>query len=111
MLSKTEILDRLRARLIVSVQAYPGEPMRDPRTMAQVAASTVTGGASAVRVQGLGDIQATRSAVEVPVIGLWKDGTDGVVITPTFQHALCGGSGRCPHRRTRRDPPRTAPTG
>jgi N-acylglucosamine-6-phosphate 2-epimerase len=88
MLSKTEILDRLRARLIVSVQAYPGEPMRDPRTMAQVAASTVTGGASAVRVQGLGDIQATRSAVEVPVIGLWKDGTDGVVITPTFQHAF-----------------------
>jgi len=87
MLSKTEILDRLRARLIVSVQAYPGEPMRDPKTMAQVAASAVTGGAGAVRVQGLGDIQATRSAVEVPVIGLWKDGTDGVVITPTFQHA------------------------
>ena len=40
-----------------------------------------------MRVQGLGDIQATRSAVEVPVIGLWKDGKDGVVITPTFQHA------------------------
>lgn len=87
MLSKTEILTALRGRLIVSVQAYPGEPMRDPRTMAQIAASAVTGGAAAVRVQGLGDIQATRSAVEVPVIGLWKDGREGVVITPTFQHA------------------------
>ena len=87
MLSKTEILDALRGRLIVSAQAYPGEPMRDPNTMAQVAASAVSGGAAAVRVQGLGDIQATRSAVEVPVIGLWKDGKDGVVITPTFQHA------------------------
>jgi N-acylglucosamine-6-phosphate 2-epimerase len=87
MLSKTDILDALRGRLIVSVQAYPGEPMRDPNTMAQIAASAVTGGAAAVRVQGLGDIQATRSAVEVPVIGLWKDGKDGVVITPTFQHA------------------------
>ncbi|WP_172174893.1 N-acetylmannosamine-6-phosphate 2-epimerase [Brevibacterium sp. CT2-23B] len=87
MLSKTEILEALRGRLIVSAQAYPGEPMRDPRTMAQVAASAVSGGASAVRVQGLGDIQATRSAVDVPVIGLWKDGKDGVVITPTFQHA------------------------
>ncbi|MGR6090042.1 N-acetylmannosamine-6-phosphate 2-epimerase [Brevibacterium sp. CSND-B09] len=87
MLSKTEILEALRGRLIVSAQAYPGEPMRDPRTMAQVAASAVSGGASAVRVQGLGDIQATRSAVDVPVIGLWKDGKDGVVITPTYQHA------------------------
>jgi N-acylglucosamine-6-phosphate 2-epimerase len=87
MLSKTEILETLRGRLIVSAQAYPGEPMRDPNTMAQVAASAVIGGAAAVRVQGLGDIQATRSAVEVPIIGLWKDGKDGVVITPTFQHA------------------------
>lgn len=87
MLTKIEILQALRGRLIVSVQAYPGERMRDPRTMAQVAASTVTGGAAAVRVQGLGDIQATRSAVEIPVIGLWKDGREGVVITPTFQHA------------------------
>lgn len=87
MLSKTEILEALRGRLIVSAQAYHGEPMRDPRTMAQVAASAVSGGAAAVRVQGLGDIQATRSAVEVPIIGLWKDGKDGVVITPTFQHA------------------------
>ncbi|AZT99696.1 N-acetylmannosamine-6-phosphate 2-epimerase [Brevibacterium linens] len=87
MLSKTEILEALQGRLIVSAQAYPGEPMRDPRTMAQVAASAVSGGAAAVRVQGLDDIQATRSAVEVPIIGLWKDGKDGVVITPTFQHA------------------------
>lgn len=87
MLSKTEILEALRGRLIVSAQAYPGEPMRDPRTMAQVAASAVSGGAAAVRVQGLGDIQATRSAVDAPVIGLWKDGKDGVVITPTYQHA------------------------
>lgn len=87
MLTKQDIGDTLRGRLIVSVQAYPGEPMRDPRTMAQVAASVVRGGAAAVRVQGLSDIQATRAAVETPVIGLWKDGTDGVVITPTFQHA------------------------
>ncbi|WP_062239432.1 N-acetylmannosamine-6-phosphate 2-epimerase [Brevibacterium epidermidis] len=87
MLSKTEILEALRGRLIVSAQAYPGEPMRDPNTMAQVAASAVIGGAAAVRVQGLGDIQSTRSAVDVPIIGLWKDGRDGVVITPTFQHA------------------------
>ncbi|WP_018760912.1 N-acetylmannosamine-6-phosphate 2-epimerase [Arthrobacter sp. 135MFCol5.1] len=88
MILSPEALESLRGRLIVSCQAYPGEPMRDPRTTAQVAASAVIGGAAAVRVQGLADIQYTRAAVEVPVIGLWKDGHDGVFITPTFRHAL-----------------------
>ena len=87
-------LEALRSRLIVSCQAYPGEPMRDPRTTAQVAQSAVIGGAAAVRVQGLSDIALVRSAVEVPVIGLWKDGHDGVFITPTLHHALaCAGAG------------------
>ncbi|MFS0718575.1 N-acetylmannosamine-6-phosphate 2-epimerase [Arthrobacter sp. 1P04PC] len=81
-------LAALEGRLIVSCQAYPGEPMRDPGTTAQVAASAVLGGAAAVRVQGLADIQFTRTAVEAPVIGLWKDGHDGVFITPTLRHAL-----------------------
>lgn len=87
-------LDSLKGQLIVSAQAYPGEPMRDPRTMAQIAASAVTGGAAAVRVQGIADIQFARAAVEVPVIGLWKDGHDGVFITPTLHHALsCASAG------------------
>jgi N-acylglucosamine-6-phosphate 2-epimerase len=81
-------LESLRSQLIVSCQAYPGEPMRDPRTTAQLAASAVIGGAAAVRVQGTADIQHTRASVEVPVIGLWKDGHDGVFITPTLRHAL-----------------------
>jgi N-acylglucosamine-6-phosphate 2-epimerase len=81
-------LEALRSQLIVSCQAYPGEPMRDPRTTGQLAASAVIGGAAAIRVQGLADIQFTRAAVEVPVIGLWKDGCDGVFITPTLRHAL-----------------------
>ncbi|MHA7302514.1 hypothetical protein [Pseudarthrobacter sp. MDT1-22] len=78
----------LRGQLIVSCQAYPGEPLRDPRSTAQMAASAVIGGAAAVRVQGLADVQFTRAAVEVPVIGLWKDGHDGAFITPTLRHAL-----------------------
>lgn len=82
-----QVVESLAGRLIVSAQAYPGEPMRDPRTMSQIAASAVRGGAAAVRVQGIADIHAVRSAVEVPVIGLWKDGDTGVYITPTYQHA------------------------
>lgn len=87
-MSPDEFLSIVQGRLIVSAQAYPGEPMRNPQTMAAVAASAVAGGAAAVRVQGLADIQFTRSAVEVPIIGLWKDGHEGVFITPTAHHAL-----------------------
>lgn len=88
MFTPQELTDLISGQLIVSAQAYPGEPMRDPRTTAQVAASAVLGGAAAVRVQGLADVQFTRTAVEVPVIGLWKDGHDGIFITPTLHHAL-----------------------
>jgi len=82
------LIESMRGRLVVSCQAYPGEPMRDPRTMAQVAAAVVEGGAAAVRAQGLEDVREVVAAVDVPVIGLWKDGDDGVYITPTLEHAL-----------------------
>ncbi len=80
------MLEPLRGRLIVSCQAYPGEPMRHPETMAQVAAAVVAGGAAAVRAQGLADISLVSGRVEVPVIGIWKDGDTGVFITPTLAH-------------------------
>ena len=77
----------LAGSLIVSCQAYPGEPMRDPRTMAQIAAAVEQGGASAVRAQGLDDIRQVKAAVNnVPVSGIWKDGNEGVFITPTLKH-------------------------
>lgn len=80
------LVSALDGTLIVSCQAYPGEAMRDPRTMAQVASAVQTGGASAVRAQGLEDIRAVKAAVDVPVIGIWKDGAEGVFITPTLDH-------------------------
>ncbi|TRY17419.1 N-acetylmannosamine-6-phosphate 2-epimerase [Tessaracoccus rhinocerotis] len=81
-------LASLKGRLVVSCQAYPGEAMRDPRTMAQVAQAAVVGGAAAIRVQGIDDIRETAKVLDVPLIGLWKDGTTGVYITPTLRHAL-----------------------
>src|SRR5699024_2556408 len=80
------LITGLAGSLIVSCQAYPGEATRDPRTMAQVAQAVRAGGASAVRAQGLEDIRAVKAAVDVPVIGIWKDGVDGVFITPTLDH-------------------------
>ena len=81
------MLDSLKGRLVVSVQAYPGEPMRDPRTMALIAAAAEQGGEAAIRCQGLADISAIKGKVDVPVIGLWKEGHEGVYITPTLRHA------------------------
>lgn len=83
--------DLVSGRLIVSVQAYPGEPLRDPATIARMCQAVVAGGAAAVRVQGLADVQYARSAVEVPVIGLWKSGSEPVSITPTPSHAVAVG--------------------
>lgn len=83
-----DVIEVMRGRLIVSCQAYPGEAMRDPRTMAQVAQAAVAGGAAAIRAQGEEDIRQVVAAVDVPVIGLIKDGADGVFITPTLEHAI-----------------------
>jgi putative N-acetylmannosamine-6-phosphate epimerase len=85
---KLHMLHTLRGRLIVSCQAYPGEPLRDPETMARIAQSAVIGGASAIRAQGLDDIRAIARSITVPQIGLWKVGADGVFITPTLDHAI-----------------------
>lgn len=81
------LIEQLRGKLIVSCQAYMGEPMRCPETMAQIARSAELGGAAAIRCQGLADIAAIKGRVEVPVIGLWKEGHEGVYITPSVRHA------------------------
>lgn len=81
------ILSRLAGGLIVSCQAYPGEPMRDPRTMVQIAHAAVAGGAAGIRLQGFDNIRAAAD-LEVPIVGLWKDGDADVFITPTLAHAL-----------------------
>ena len=81
-------LQALANGLVVSCQAYPGEPMRSPETMAQFAQSAMIGGASGIRAQGLGDIALIRERVPLPLIGLWKAGDRDVFITPTLRHAI-----------------------
>jgi len=83
-----EALERLRGRLIVSCQAYPGEPLRDPDAMRRMALAVIEGGAAGIRAQGIADLEAIRAATDLPLIGLWKDGASGVFITPTVAHAV-----------------------
>lgn len=82
------LITSLKGGLIVSCQAYPGEPLRDARVMALMARAAVQGGAVAIRAQGLDDIALIHQAVEVPQIGLVKVGSDGVFITPTVEDAV-----------------------
>src|SRR5699024_9601280 len=82
------ILDHLRGRLIVSCQAYPGEPLREPEVMARMAQAAVAGGAGGIRAQGVADVRLIAATTDVPLIGLWKDGEGPVFITPTLEHAL-----------------------
>ena len=83
------LIQQLKGGLIVSCQAYPGEPLRQPEIMARMAQAAVAGGAVGIRCQGLADISAIKGQVDVPVIGIWKDGHEGVFITPTLRHARC----------------------
>ena len=81
------ILRQLHGGLVVSCQAPPGDPLHGPAFMAAMARAAVLGGAVGIRANGPADIRAVRRAVDVPVVGLWKDGAEGVYITPTVRHA------------------------
>jgi N-acylglucosamine-6-phosphate 2-epimerase len=83
-------VDRVRDRLIVSCQAPPGSPLRDPAAMALMARAAVAGGAGGIRACGAADIAAIRAQVDVPIIGITKRAIPGsdVLITPSFEDAV-----------------------
>jgi N-acylglucosamine-6-phosphate 2-epimerase len=86
-----ELMDVIGGRLVVSCQAGEGHALRDSPTIARMARAAVAGGAAAIRCGGVGgvpDVAAVVGAVDVPVIGLTKDGRSGVFITPTVASAL-----------------------
>ncbi|MGW6057254.1 N-acetylmannosamine-6-phosphate 2-epimerase [Streptomyces sp. NPDC055189] len=83
-----ELAAALRGSLIVSCQAPPGDPMRETGTLVRLARSGAAGGGAAIRANEPDVVAAIADAVDLPVIGLWKDGDTGVYITPTVAHAL-----------------------
>ncbi|WP_328753985.1 putative N-acetylmannosamine-6-phosphate 2-epimerase [Streptomyces sp. NBC_00269] len=84
----SRVADLLNARLIVSCQAPPGDPLRDTGTLVRLARAAAAGGAAGIRANEPEVIAAISAAVDLPLIGLWKDGDTGVYITPTVRHAL-----------------------
>jgi N-acylglucosamine-6-phosphate 2-epimerase len=73
--------------LIVSCQAYPGDPLYGAGFMAAMAQAAQMGGAVAVRAQGIQDIKAIQAKVKLPLIGIIKKSYPGssVYITATQQ--------------------------
>ena len=85
MIRPQAVLASLRGRLIVSCQAPPGSPLRDPGIIAALAQCAERGGAGGVRIDGPDDIAAVRRAVAIPIIGIYKmSDRSPVYITPTF---------------------------
>ncbi|MDO5031111.1 N-acetylmannosamine-6-phosphate 2-epimerase [Corynebacterium sp.] len=83
---REELYSLIRGKVIVSVQAPDGHPMRDTHTLTHVARACVAGGSPAIRCGGYGgiaDVNSIARAVDVPVFGLTKEGSEGVYITPT----------------------------
>ncbi|ANE47242.1 N-acetylmannosamine-6-phosphate 2-epimerase [Paenibacillus swuensis] len=76
----------IKGRLVVSCQALSDEPLHGSEIMKRMADAAMRGGAAAIRANGVEDVAAIKSYVDLPVIGLIKrDYPDSeVYITPTL---------------------------
>jgi len=88
MIEKVSLFSRIEGGLVVSCQALEDEPLHSAEIMARMAEAAMIGGAVGIRCNGVEDTKAIRAKVDLPVIGLWKVGKEGVYITPTADHAL-----------------------
>ncbi|GAA5502919.1 putative N-acetylmannosamine-6-phosphate 2-epimerase [Deinococcus xinjiangensis] len=86
----SKVLEQLRGGLVVSCQANPDSPLRDPLTISRLALAAEMGGAAGLRIQGFEDVAAVRAVTNLPIIGLTKtDRADTeVYITPTAAEAV-----------------------
>ena len=84
-----ELFNRLRGGLIVPCQALEGEPLHGSEIMARMAIAARIGGAVGIRANSPEDVAAIRSAVDLPIIGIYKVQEPGfeVYITPRLEHA------------------------
>lgn len=82
----TGVLRQLHRGLIVSVQAPQGSALDDPAAIAAIAAAACEAGAAGVRIQSVAHLEAVRSRLTLPIVGLVKREYAGFepYITPTL---------------------------
>ena len=95
-MTKENLFNSIRGKLIVSCQALPDEPLHSSFIMGRMALAALQGGASGIRANTPEDVAEIKRVVDLPVIGLYKkDYPDcEVYITPTMDEisamVLCG---------------------
>ncbi|GAB4071941.1 N-acetylmannosamine-6-phosphate 2-epimerase [Barrientosiimonas marina] len=74
-------------QLIVSCQALEDEPLHSSFIMSKMALAASQGGAGGIRANSTADIQAIKTEVNLPIIGIIKQeyADSEVVITPTVE--------------------------
>lgn len=88
------IINRLKGKVVVSVQAMPSEPLYLEKCMVAMMKSVIKGGAGALRVAGARDVRNAKRLFEVPIIGLTKPDVippnwqEIVYITPTLKEVI-----------------------
>ena len=88
------IVNRLKNKVVVSVQAMPSEPLYLEKCMAAMMKSVVKGGAGGLRVAGTRDVKNAKTLFDIPVIGITKpdiipaNWQEIVYITPTVNDVL-----------------------
>ena len=88
-----EVLEKIKGKIVVSVQAMPSEPLYDEVCINALIKSVITGGAAGLRVAGIRDVKNAKKITDVPVIGITKPSKipanykELVYITPTIKDA------------------------
>jgi len=78
------IMDRLRGGLVASCQPVDDGPMDRPEIVAAMAQAAVAGGAVGLRIEGVENLVAVRSLVDVPIIGIVKTDCDNTPVRITI---------------------------
>jgi len=83
--------------LIVSCQAYEGDPLFGAHIMAALARAAEEGGAVGIRANSPADIAAIRQSTKLPIVGLYKvhSTTSEVYITPDLASAVAIAQAGC----------------
>lgn len=89
-MKNSSMLSSLKGKLVVSCQAYIGEPLFGAHIMAKMATAAKIGGAVGIRANYPQDIKAIKEETSLPVIGIWKKvyQDSPVYITPTLNEAV-----------------------
>lgn len=89
-----DIINRLKNKVVVSVQAMPSEPLYLEKCMVAMMKSVVKGGAGGLRVAGARDVENAKHLFDIPIIGLTKpevippNWQEIVYITPTLDDVI-----------------------